>query len=168
MHKGLSRALRGGARDCPLTASHRKTTWNALSVLTAIAKHDHVPIYQGASEPLSRPRLAESEAAQDIHGTSGLDGTDLLPQPLCQARTDVSAVDAAAAALRACPAETAWVVATGSMTNVARLFQMHPQLVGHVKGLSIMGGAVGEGHTNAVYGIVDGKARVGNWTPWAE
>ncbi|CAN8099351.1 unnamed protein product [Discula destructiva] len=143
-----------------------KTTWNATSVLTAIAQHDRIPIYQGASSPLLRPRLSEN--AEDIHGESGLDGTDLLPEPQCQARTNVPAVEAAAAALRACAPGTAWVVATGSMTNAAKLFQAHPDLVGHVKGLSIMGGAVGDGHTNAVYGIVDGKARVGNWTPWAE
>lgn len=78
------------------------------------------------------------------------------------------AVEAAAAALRACAPGTAWVVATGSLTNAARLFQAHPDLAAHVKGLSLMGGAVGDGHTNAVYGVVDGKARVGNWTPWAE
>lgn len=77
-------------------------------------------------------------------------------------------MEAAAAALRECAPGTAWVVATGSLTNAAKLFQTHPDLIGHVKGLSLMGGAIGDGHTNAVYGIVDGKARVGNWTPWAE
>lgn len=135
-------------------------------MLTAIAKQDHVPIYQGASSPLQRPHLSSN--AEDIHGETGLDGTTLLPEPLVPARTDASAVDAAAKALRSCAPGTAWVVATGSLTNVARLFQTHPELVGHVKGLSLMGGAIGDGHTNAVYGIVDGKARVGNWTPWAE
>ncbi|KAJ4397160.1 Uridine nucleosidase 1 [Gnomoniopsis smithogilvyi] len=143
-----------------------KATWNATSVLTAISKHQDIPIYQGASSPLLRPRLSEN--AEDIHGESGLDGTDLLPEPLCKARTDISAIDAAATSLRNCAPGSAWVVATGSLTNAAQLFQTYPDLVGHVKGLSIMGGAVGGGHTNAVYGIVDGKARVGNWTPWAE
>ncbi|PSR78898.1 Inosine/uridine-preferring nucleoside hydrolase domain-containing protein [Coniella lustricola] len=159
-----------------------KTTWNAASVLTAIAKHNDIPIYQGAATPLARPLLRSN--AEDIHGASGLDGTALLPQPLVPARniningtstTGTSTSDgvdamlgAAAAALRKCKPGTAWVVATGSMTNAATLFQKCPDLVGHVKGLSIMGGAIGDGHTNAVYGIVDGKARVGNWTPWAE
>lgn len=135
-------------------------------MLTAIGKQKGVPLYQGASSPLQRPHLATN--AEDIHGETGLDGTDLLPEPLVKARTDVSAIDAAAAALRGCAAGTAWVVATGSLTNAARLFQTHPDLVGHVKGVSLMGGAIGDGHTNAVYGVVDGKARVGNWTPWAE
>ncbi|KAF3769028.1 hypothetical protein M406DRAFT_98856 [Cryphonectria parasitica EP155] len=143
-----------------------KTTWNATSVLTAISKHNQVPVYPGASSPSQRPLLATN--AEDIHGESGLDGTSLLPEPLVPARTDQSAIEAAAAALRSCEPGTAWVVATGSMTNAAALFQTYPDLVRHVKGLSIMGGAIGDGHTSAVYGIVDGKARVGNWTPWAE
>ncbi|KAH8762466.1 Inosine/uridine-preferring nucleoside hydrolase domain-containing protein [Diaporthe sp. PMI_573] len=143
-----------------------KTTWNATSVLTAIGQHDRIPIYPGASSPLQRPRLSEN--AEDIHGESGLDGTTLLPEPLVQPRKDVAAIDAAAAALRSCKPGTAWVVATGSLTNAAKLFQTYPDLIGHVKGLSLMGGAVGDGFTSAVYGIVDGKARIGNWTPWAE
>ncbi|KKY34722.1 putative inosine-uridine preferring nucleoside hydrolase [Diaporthe ampelina] len=143
-----------------------KTTWNATSVLTAIGQHERIPIYPGASSPLQRPRLSEN--AEDIHGESGLDGTTLLPEPLVQPRRDVAAIDAAAAALRSCKPDTAWVVATGSLTNAAKLFQTHPDLIGHVKGLSLMGGAVGDGFTSAVYGIVDGKARIGNWTPWAE
>jgi uridine nucleosidase len=144
----------------------RKTTWNAASVLTAIGQHDRIPMYPGASSPLQRPRLSEN--AEEIHGESGLDGTSLLPEPLVQPRKDVPAIDAAAAALRSCEPGTAWVVATGSLTNVAKLFSTYPDLIGHVKGLSLMGGAVGDGFTSAVYGIVDGKARIGNWTPWAE
>ena len=38
----------------------------------------------------------------------------------------------------------------------------------HVKGLSLMGGALGGGFTPAVLGEVDGVPRVGNWTPFAE
>ncbi|KUI66725.1 Uridine nucleosidase [Cytospora mali] len=143
-----------------------KTTWNATSVLTAISKHNEIPVYRGLAVPLVRPPLSNN--AEDIHGESGLDGTELLPKPLVKPREDVSAFDAAAAALRSCKPGTAWLVATGSLTNAAKLFQTHPDLVSHIKGLSIMGGAIGDGFTSAVYGIVDGKARVGNWTPWAE
>lgn len=46
---------------------------------------------------------------------------------------------------------------------------MYPDLAGHVKGLSIMGGAVGNGFTNAPMGKVDGEGeRFGNWTAYAE
>ncbi|KAF6841151.1 inosine-uridine preferring nucleoside hydrolase [Colletotrichum plurivorum] len=141
-----------------------KTTANALSILTAIGKQNAVPVHVGAAKPTSRPPM---QAATDIHGESGLDGTDLLPQPSVSAH-HVPAVEAMAAALRAQAPGTAWLVATGSLTNVGQLFTAHPDLVSHIKGLSIMGGAVGDGFTDIVMGQVDGVPRVGNWTPWAE
>ncbi|KAK1973028.1 inosine-uridine preferring nucleoside hydrolase [Colletotrichum eremochloae] len=142
-----------------------KTTNNATSILTAIGKHNDVPVYVGAAKPMSRPPM---EAATDIHGESGLDGTDLLPKASRDADRTVPAIDAMAAALKAQPAGAAWLVATGSLTNVALLFQKHPELVAHIKGLSIMGGAIGDGFTDIVLGVVDGVPRIGNWTPWAE
>ena len=60
------------------------------------------------------------------------------------------------------------MVATGAFTNAAALFTKYPDLVSHVKGLSLMGGALGGGFTRAVLGEVDGVPRVGNWTPFAE
>jgi uridine nucleosidase len=59
-------------------------------------------------------------------------------------------------------------VATGAFTNAAALFQSHPDLIPHVAGLSLMGGAVGGGFTPAVMGSVAGVPRVGNWTQYAE
>ena len=107
-------------------------------------------------------------APTDIHGDTGLDGTDLLPLPTVPPLSSPPAIDAAYAALKACAPGTAWVVATGAFTNAAALFLKYPDLVGHVKGLSLMGGAVGNGHTSAVLGTVDGVPRVGNWTQFAE
>jgi uridine nucleosidase len=107
-------------------------------------------------------------APTDIHGESGLDGTDLLPAPTVPPITTIPAIDAAYAALKSCPPGTAWVVATGAFTNAAALFLKYPDLVGHIKGLSLMGGAVGGGFTGAVLGEVDGVPRVGNWTQFAE
>ena len=67
------------------------------------------------------------------------------------------------------PAGTAWVVATGALTNVALLFATFPELVGHIKGLSIMGGAIGTSFTDAPMGYVKGDGeRFGNHTRWAE
>jgi uridine nucleosidase len=63
---------------------------------------------------------------------------------------------------------TAWLVATGAMTNVAQLFISHPTLAEHIKGLSIMGGAIGDNFTSAVMGRVDDRERIGNWSAWAE
>ncbi|KAL2270137.1 hypothetical protein VTJ83DRAFT_2321 [Remersonia thermophila] len=146
-------------------ASLEKTTRNAASVLTAIAAARSVPLYVGASQALYRPPF---HAATDIHGETGLDGTSLLPEPRAEPVASVPAVDAAHDALMACPPGTAWVVATGAFTNAAALFLKYPHLVRHVRGLSLMGGALGGGFTPAVLGKVDGVPRVGNWTQWAE
>jgi uridine nucleosidase len=146
-------------------ASLDKTTNNALSVLAAIGKHRDVTIYPGHSHALQR---APIHAPTEIHGESGLDGTDLLPQPVTKPDRSVSAIDAMAAALWATEPGTAWVVATGGLTNVGALFLEHRGLAAHIKGLSIMGGSVGGGFTPAPLGKVDGVERIGNYTPWAE
>lgn len=66
------------------------------------------------------------------------------------------------------PPKTAWLVAVGAMTNVALLFSVYPDLAEHIAGLSIMGGAVGGGFTNAPMGKIEGEGeRVGNWSRWA-
>ncbi|KAF3055736.1 Uridine nucleosidase [Daldinia childiae] len=145
------------------------TTNNARSALAAIGKHHDVRVYPGAARALQRPPVH----AVDIHGETGLDGTDLLPPPppmpaAQQAEGPVSAVDAMAQALRGCAPGTAWIAATGALTNVAELFAAHPDLVARIKGLTIMGGSVGGGFTPAVMGVVDGVPRVGNYTQWAE
>lgn len=67
------------------------------------------------------------------------------------------------------PPKTAWVVATGPLTNVALLFATFPEVADHIAGLSIMGGAVGGDFTDAPKGRVkDQGERLGNKTPWAE
>ncbi|OTB07530.1 hypothetical protein M426DRAFT_317834 [Hypoxylon sp. CI-4A] len=153
-------------------ASLEKTTRNALSVLAAIGKHDEVPVYPGASQALQRAPIH----AVDIHGESGLDGTSLLPKPPAHLVEALNAdgyaperaIEAMAKALRACKPGTAWIAATGALTNVAALFAAHPDLKTHVKGLTSMGGSVGGGFTPAVMGVVDGVPRIGNYTQWAE
>lgn len=145
-------------------ATLEKTTYNSLAILKAIGRDD-ISVYPGASRPLTR----EAAHAPDIHGESGLDGTTYLPEPTVPARTDISAVDAIAHAIAAEPKETAWVVATGTLTNIALLFARRPSLAEHIAGLSIMGGAIGDGFTNAPLGKVKGEGeRFGNYTPWAE
>lgn len=130
-----------------------------------MGKHNDIPLYIGQSKPLERPGL---HPATEIHGASGLDGTDLLPNPLCKP-TSEPGVDAMAAALKAQPAGTAWIVATGCLTNVGALFRKYPELIPHIKGLSLMGGAIGAGFSDAPLGNTNTQQNcAGNWTPWAE
>lgn len=142
----------------------RNTTYNARSILTALGKHNDIPIHIGQNKALERPAI---HAPTDIHGITGLDGTDLLPKPQCET-SPIPGVDAMAEALRAQPAGKAWIVATGALTNVGALFRKHPDLVPHIAGLSLMGGSVGGGFSDAPLGQVDGKERIGNYTPYAE
>ena len=102
-------------------------------------------------------------------GDSGLDGTDLLPKSTVSPVTDKNPILAMRDALMAQPKGTAWVVATGGLTNVALLFATFPEVTEHVQGLTIMGGAVGDQFTDAVMSQLPGEERrIGNVTPYAE
>lgn len=102
-------------------------------------------------------------------GESGLDGTDLLPKASVAPITDKNPILAMRDALLAQPKGTPWVVATGTLTNVALLFATFPEVVEHIAGLSIMGGAIGDGFTAAPMSKIPGEnSRIGNVTPFAE
>lgn len=98
-----------------------------------------------------------------------MDGTALLPPASRPPITDKNPILAMRDALLAQPPGTAWLVATGTLTNVALLFATFPEVVSHIKGLSIMGSAIGEGFTDVPMSRLPGeKARIGNTTHWAE
>lgn len=122
-----------------------------------------MPLYRGAEKALERAAVH----APEVHGESGLEGTFLLPKPECEALPG-DAVEAMYSALTAQPKDTAWLVATGSLTNVAKCFRAHPDLIDHLKGISIMGGSMGDGFSDAYLHVVDGKEQIGNIGTWAE
>ncbi|KAF2628043.1 Inosine/uridine-preferring nucleoside hydrolase [Macroventuria anomochaeta] len=141
-----------------------QTTFNTRAILEALGRRD-VKVYPGAAKPIVR----DAVHAADIHGESGLDGVTLLPQPVEPAVADVDYLEAMHRALIATPPNTAWLVSTGTLTNIGLLFQKHPDVARHIKGLSIMGGAVGNRFTDAPMGKVKGEGeRFGNWTAYAE
>ena len=149
-------------------ASLAHTTTNALRILKAIGRSD-VPVYSGASRPLAR----EPVHAADIHGESGLDGTELLPQihETAQSANVEPAILAMRNAILLQPVGTAWIVATGAWTNIALLFATFPELTSHVAEVSVMGGAIGGRFSEAIMGKVEQGVwteRIGNTTPWAE
>ncbi|PVH99755.1 Inosine/uridine-preferring nucleoside hydrolase [Periconia macrospinosa] len=145
-------------------ASLDQTTYNGRGILEALGKRN-VKIYSGAAKPIQR----DAVHAVDIHGESGLDGVTLLPEPVAPAAEDVDYLEAMYKALIATPPNTAWLVSTGTLTNIGLLFMRYGDLAAHLKGLSIMGGAIGGGFTNAPMGKVKGEGeRFGNWTSYAE
>ncbi|KAJ1956385.1 hypothetical protein EC988_001377 [Linderina pennispora] len=126
-------------------ASLRNTTANAIRVLQA-AGIEGVKVYPGASKPLVKP----SEHAADIHGESGLDGTDLLPEPDYEKYlgTDKKAIEAIRDVLMTSE-EPVTIVAVGPLTNIALLVSVYPEVVPKIHMLSVMGGAIALGNTTA-------------------
>lgn len=122
------------------------TTHNTLAVLTAL-RRPHIPVHPGSALPLVGTPLF----AAHVHGASGLGGTTCLPFPAAkmQATALPETLCTMYNALISTPPETAWLIAIGTMTNIALLFKAYPDLAPHLAGLSLMGGAVGNPFTNA-------------------
>ena len=75
-----------------------------------------------------------------MHGESGLDGPS-LPEP-STAPVDMHAADLLAELIE--PGVV--LVPTGPLTNVALLFERHPDVLGRLERIVWMGGAIGEGN----------------------
>ena len=116
-----------------------KTTRNALRIL-ALAGVTDVPVAAGCDRPLA----GELTVAEDIHGTSGLDGPD-LDGPV----GEVAGVHGVELMRRliAGSAEPVTLIATGPLTNVALLLSTHPSVVPNVDRVVFMGGSTDRGNT---------------------
>ncbi|XID90942.1 nucleoside hydrolase [Paenibacillaceae bacterium WGS1546] len=104
-----------------------------------------VPIYNGLSETLLRNRnvrwTGESDTADDAGGGDALDGG---PQP-----TDAgSAVTFIVRSILAAPGEIS-LICIGPLTNVAAAIIVEPRIIGLVKEIVLMGGAVRLGESGA-------------------
>jgi inosine-uridine nucleoside N-ribohydrolase len=107
----------------------------------------NIPVHAGQARGLTR----EHFGAKNIHGESGLDGTTLLPElmPEDKASGKKAVLAMAEAILEQKRGET-MLVATGSLTNIAILVSLFPEVVGWLKGVVLMGGAVGVGNVTSV------------------
>jgi inosine-uridine nucleoside N-ribohydrolase len=117
-----------------------KTTRNALRVLS-LAGCDDVPVGVGASRPLERPL----HTAEDIHGKSGLDGPEEIPDAEF-GPDERGAVDLISDTLMA-SSEPVTLVPVGPLTNIATFLREHPELKDRVARISLMGGSMGHGNT---------------------
>jgi purine nucleosidase len=116
-----------------------KTTRNALKML-ALAGVDDVPVAAGCDRPL----VGTLTVAEDIHGTSGLDGPSLdVPIAEVAGRHAVELMHR----LIAGSAEPVTLIATGPLTNVALLLRTHPSVVPQVRRVVFMGGSTERGNT---------------------
>jgi inosine-uridine nucleoside N-ribohydrolase len=108
-----------------------KTTANAIRVLEFVGRGD-VPVAAGAERPLVRDPFV----AAYVHGDSGLDGPALPPpraEPVDQGAVDFLAERVSGATL----------VATGPLTNVARLLATCSERPDRIV---LMGGSIAEGN----------------------
>lgn len=117
-----------------------RVTENAIRVLTAIGQTE-VPVYRGSKKPFMRP----SVHAPDIHGESGIDGTNLLPAAAVSHQPG-NAIHAMYTAVMKTDYRSCHIIATGTLTNVALLFSTYPDVVDWCAGLSIMGGSFTAGN----------------------
>jgi purine nucleosidase len=116
-----------------------KTTANALKIL-ALAGRPDVPVAAGSARPL----VGELVVADDIHGASGLDGPD-LDGPVPEARV-MHAVELMRRLIDG-EQEPVTLVATGPLTNVARLLRSHPEVADKLERIVFMGGSTERGNT---------------------
>lgn len=122
------------------------TTRNALT-LTGLAGRPELPVYAGCDRPMTQPLMT----AENVHGSTGLDGIDLGDPS--NAVSAGHAVDFIIDTLRAEPAGTVTLVPVGPLTNIATAFRRAPDIIPRVQQIVLMGGAYFE---------------VGNVTPAAE
>lgn len=118
--------------------SLEKTTLNALKVCSLAGLHS-IPIAKG----MDRPLVVPAEHAADIHGESGLDGPD-IPDPDLEPISQ-HAVDLLIELLLSSEGDIT-LVPTGPLTNIAMAIRREPAILPKIKGISLMGGAIGLGN----------------------
>ncbi|REF26118.1 purine nucleosidase [Xenorhabdus cabanillasii] len=120
-----------------------KVTRNALSI-ACIANIHNVPFAAGCHRPLVR----EIKTAPDIHGETGLDGTE-LPEPVIKLDPR-HAVDLIIDIIMEYPPKSVTLVPTAGLTNIALAARKAPHIVERVKEVVLMGGGYHIGNRSAV------------------
>jgi purine nucleosidase len=123
--------------------SLEQATTNGLSVLELVHA-EHIPLAKGCELPLVQPSLL----APETHGDTGL-GYAKLPEPRIKPISQ-HGCDFLIEKILSNPGEMT-LVAIGPLTNVAWAIRKEPRIVGALKELIIMGGAIRyEGNTTAL------------------
>ncbi|PHM28300.1 nucleoside hydrolase [Xenorhabdus budapestensis] len=120
-----------------------KVTRNALSIARIVNIHN-VPFAAGCHRPLVR----EIKTAPDIHGETGLDGTE-LPEPVIKLDPR-HAVDLIIDIIMEQPPKSVTLVPTAGLTNISLAARKAPHIVERVKEVVLMGGGYHIGNRSAV------------------
>jgi len=116
------------------------TSLNARKVRELAGRTD-VPVFAGADRPLKRDLVT----AEEVFGASGLEGAS-LPEPRLPLDPR-HAADFIIETVMARPEATVTLVPVAPLTNVALALRKEPRLAGRLKGIVLMGGAIGLGNT---------------------
>lgn len=136
-------------------ASLEHCTRNARDILHFL-KASSIPVYAGAANP-SGTQPSEGDGA---HGDNGLGGVSLPASPA--PHTSLSACDFILQTLRAQPAHSVTITASGPLTNIAQALAKDPDTMRRVKRIIVMGGCMNDIPAH------DMPLRRGNITPHAE
>jgi len=98
-----------------------------------------IPIARG----MERPLVVPAQHAANIHGESGLDGPD-IPAPDIEP-INKHAVDLIIELLLSSEGDIT-LVPTGPLTNIAMAIRREPAILPKIRGISLMGGAIGIGN----------------------
>jgi inosine-uridine nucleoside N-ribohydrolase len=119
-------------------AALHHTTANAIRVLDHVGRAD-VQVAAGADRPL----VQDPYTPGDVHGESGLDGTDLPPP--ARAPLETHAVDVLAE-IATSSDRPVTLVGIGPLTNIAIFVARHPDAAAALERVVVMGGSIGLGN----------------------
>ena len=122
------------AGNVPLALTQR----NARQMCDIAGRTD-MPVFAGCSRPMVR----EPMTAEPIHGTTGIDGIEVV-DPVTPLRS-MHAVEFIIETLLAASEESVTPVPTGPLTNIATAIDKVPGIHSHIDEIVLMGGAMREG-----------------------
>src|ERR671914_974816 len=115
----------------------RAAALNTLGILSMMDKESKIPVVIGASRPLSRKIFH----AEQVHGKKGLGNIRLQCDPALLQKRDTS--DFLSETLASYRTGEVALIATGPLTNIAKLIIANPVITRSLSKICIMGGAYG-------------------------
>jgi inosine-uridine nucleoside N-ribohydrolase len=115
----------------------RAAALNTLGILRVMGKESKIPVLRGASRPLSKKIVH----AEEVHGKKGLGNISLQCNPALLQKRDV--YDFVSETLANYRKGEVALVATGPLTNIARVILEDPDITHCLSRICIMGGAFG-------------------------
>jgi purine nucleosidase len=130
------------AGNVPLALTERNAR-----IMCELADRSDVPVFAGCDKPMRRALIT----AENVHGKTGIDGVSIY-QPGIPLQSQ-HAVDFIIDSLLQARDDSVTLVPTGPLTNIGEAIQREPRILGKIREIVLMGGAMREG---------------GNTTPCAE